>query len=381
MKTKVALSTIILITLNFAGLIYFISNTTAKEPLTSPFTKEEPNIQLEDPWTITQISNTNSKEGPFNYEEWHINPTKPKKTINVKMVDFWKSDPSDDKEKCFLCPYLSKAYNINFTDEPDFLFYSVFGKKHTKYKKCVKILFSGENVVPDFNYCDYAISLNNIDFYGRHFKYSTLLGMRDHYSSLNSSRKLDRNMTKRKFCNFVYSNSLQDLEGVRLRGKFFKLLSEYKHVDSPGVVFNNMKDAIVPRNGSWRDGKIDFIKDYKFTIAFESSNTYGYTTEKLSDPLIARSIPIYFGNPESVMEYNKKSFIYVNDYKSLKDVVNKVIELDNDDDAYMKMLSEQPLIYPEYNYDEELSKFLTKIIERGNKPFVKNPNKFAWYVS
>lgn len=93
--------------------------------------------------------------------------------------------------------------------------------------------------------------------------------------------------------------------------------------------------------------------------------------------MFAHSIPIYFGNPRVGLEYNKKAFIHVNDYNSLENVVKKVIELDNDDDAYMAMLNEPPLLHPEYDYDEELTKFLTKIIERGNKPFTKDPFGFA----
>lgn len=312
-------------------------------------------------------------KGLLNYEEWHLDPTKPKKTINLKVMDFWTPDPTNENKKCFPCGYLSRVYNLNFSENPDFVFYSIARKNHTKYKNCVKIFFTGENLAPNFNYCDYAITLNYIDFYGRHFKYSSLLGRKTTYKRYGETGNLSKSMAKRKFCNFIYKDHNQNLEGVRMREQFFKLLSKYKHVDSPGEVFNNMKNAIEPRKGSWHQGKLEFIKDYKFTIAFENSNSDGYTTEKLPDPLFTHSIPIYFGNPKVGLEYNKKAFIHVNDYKSLKDVVKKVIELDNDDDAYMAMLNEPPLLYPEYDYDEELTKFLTKIIERGNRPFTKDP--------
>lgn len=252
------------------------------------------------------------------------------------------------------------------------------GKKHLKYKNCVKIFWGGENMVPNFNYCDYAISYLYIDFYGRHFKMSPLNNMKSIYGPFNVTRNFDKNMTKRKFCNFIYKNNKKYLEGVNLRNSFFELLSKYKRVDAPGKVHNNMgKNVITPRKGNWHIGKLDFIKNYKFTIAFENSNADGYTTEKLSDALFSHSVPIYFGNPNVGLEYNKKAFIHVNDYNSLEDVVNKVIELDNDDDAYMAMLNEPPLLYPDYDYDAELAKFLIKIIERGNNPFKKDPFKIT----
>lgn len=251
------------------------------------------------------------------------------------------------------------------------------GKKHLKYKNCVKIFFEGENLAPNFNYCDYAMTYFHIDYYDRHFKYSPLMSYENPERFTSTPRNFDRNMTKRKFCNFVYKNNRVSGDGVKLRGEFFKLLSKYKHVDSPGQVHNNMKNAITPRNGNWHQGKLDFIKDYKFTIAFENSNSDGYTTEKLPDAFYANTIPIYFGNPKVGLEYNKKAFIHVNDFDSLEDAVKKVIELDNDDDAYMAMLNEPPLLYPEYNYEEEFIKFLTKIIERGNNKVANDPFKIS----
>ena len=298
-----------------------------------------------------------------------------KKTIKIKITDFWHDEPKDKNSECFICDLLKDRYNVMLTNKPDFLFYSVFGKKHRKYKDCVKTFIIGENLVPDFNLCDYAISYNHINFGDRHFRYG---GFSDDIYKFVKAKKnvtLSRDLAKRKFCNFIYSDHNQKLDGVVLREKFFKLLSKYKHVDSPGVVFNNMKNAIEPRKKDWHTGKIEFIKGYKFTIAFENSNSDGYTTEKLPDVLCAHSIPIYYGNPKVGLEYNKKAFIHANDYNSLEEVVQKVIELDNDDDAYMAMLNEPPLLNPSYDPQAELKKFLINIIEKGNKPFVKNPLK------
>ena len=366
---------IFLLVMESVFLMYVLSMNYRKEAAITvvPSMYESNRIPIR--FNYTQPSK--GERGPFNYEEWHVDRTKPKKTIKIKVVDFWGADPTNEKPQCLLCWPLSRSYNLEFSEKPDFLFYSTNGKKHLEYDNCVKIFFSNENLVPNFNYCDYAISQNYIDFDGRHFRYSPLSGRKYAYKDFPEAGNLDRNMTKRKFCNFVYKDNKKKLEGVRLRGKFFELLNKYKHVDAPGKVHNNMKDAISPREGNWHAGKLDFIKDYKFTIAFENSNTDEYTTEKLPDALFTHSIPIYFGNPKVGLEYNKKAFIHVNDYNTLEDVVKKVIELDNDDDAYMAMLNEPPLLYPEYDYNEELAKFLTKIIERGNKPFTKDPHKYT----
>ena len=123
----------------------------------------------------------------------------------------------------------------------------------------------------------------------------------------------------------------------------------------------------------WRLDKLNFIKDRKFVIAFENSCGDGYTTEKLPDAFHAHTIPIYFGNPNVGRDYNPKAFINVNDYNSLEEVVEKVIELDNDDDAYMAMLKEPPFVGMKHRSVDELRDFFVNIIEKGNKPFSKSP--------
>ena len=297
-----------------------------------------------------------------------------KKRIKIQVRFPWVKAPTNDNPRCLIYDLLSDTYDITYTKDPDFLFYSIKASGFKSYDNCVKVVFLGENIIPDFNRCDYAASFSYIDLGDRHFRYD--FGFSSYlYKAIKErgNEPLPRNLTKRKFCNFIYKDHNQNLEGVVLREKFFQLLSKYKHVDSPGNVFNNMKNAIVPRSGNWQEGKLKFLKDYKFTIAFENTKTDGYTTEKLPDALAAHTIPIYFGNPKVSLDYNKKAFINVNDYESLDDVVKKVTELDNDDDAYMAMLNEPPFVNMSYDPQAELKKFLINIIEKGNKPFPKNP--------
>src|SRR5262249_26803074 len=48
-----------------------------------------------------------------------------------------------------------------------------------------------------------------------------------------------------------------------------------------------------------RDSKRETIARYKFTLAFENSLARDYVTEKLYDPLIAGSVPVYQGAPNA----------------------------------------------------------------------------------
>ncbi|MFA7658015.1 MAG: glycosyltransferase family 10 [Candidatus Gastranaerophilaceae bacterium] len=297
-----------------------------------------------------------------------------KKTIKVNFCSFWEEFDIYDN---FLLDILKKRYNVEFSEQPDFLFYSIFRGDFKGYKNCVKIFYTEENFSPIFNDCDYAIAYDHIDFGERYFRLP--LDSENLKAEIQNKSNLPSKLAKRKFCNFVYSNP-DSGEGSLIRIDFCKLLSKYKSVDCPGKILNNMKSDIIERyDKNWKKGKIDFIHDYKFTIAFENSSSIGYTTEKLLHPFWANSIPIYWGNPEVTREFNPKAFINCNDYKNFDEVVEKVKELDNNDDLYMEMLR-QPPMRPDYRFNQRelLENFLYNIIEKGNKPYNKNPRNWDY---
>lgn len=299
-----------------------------------------------------------------------------KKTIKVKVVDFW--DTCDTNTLLFI-RLLKKHYNVVISDNPDFVFYSCFGNEFEKYKNSVKIFWTGENVLPDFNSCDYAIGFDFIDFGERYFQYNIFMGRVS--KDINDRSAVTDDFAKRRFCNFIYSNTNSG-EGALLRQEFCKKLMEYKHIDCPGIVLHNM-DAkeLETLAGNWVDTKRNFLKKYKFTIAFENSCSNGYTTEKLFHPLESFSVPIYYGNPLIVKDINPKSFINCNDYNNDFDAITERIKyLDTHDDEYLAMLKEQPMLSNfDFNRDKKLEKWLCNIIEKGNKPYNKDPR--GWSVS
>lgn len=294
------------------------------------------------------------------------------KKIKIQFSDWGKIDP----EKHYIYKLLAAKYEVELSDKPDFLFYSCYGYDYKKYDNCVKIYTTNECLVPNFNECDYAWGFDFIDFEDRYMRLP-LVFLEMENGEFGKAREAAPELAKRKFCNFIYSNSFSG-EGAALRQDFAKQLMEYKHIDCPGKVLNNMKDAIEPRFGDWVKGKLEFVHNYKFSIAFENCRANGYTTEKLLHPLMAHSVPIYWGNPEVVKDFNPKAFINCNDYDSLDDVIKKVIELDNDDEQYLQMLREPPM-QPDYKFDkhQKLSEFLEYIIEKGNRPFNKNPHDLS----
>ena len=258
------------------------------------------------------------------------------KTIKIHFVDFWNGfDPEDN----FFIKRLRLYYTVILDSKPDYLFYSHNGTENLKYNSCIKIYFSGENDVPDFNLCDYAIAFHHITFEDRYFRFPlyTLYNCFEKISGSEFNQSNSARLLNRKFCNFVVSNS----KGADpIRELFFKRLNEYKKVDSGGRYLNNIGQPVLD--------KLEFIKNYKFTIAFENSSLSGYTTEKLIEPMAASSIPIYWGNPNVQSDFNKKSFVCVNDFENIDEAIKRIIYLDTNDEAYINMLSE-----PHYNSDQK----------------------------
>jgi len=142
-------------------------------------------------------------------------------------------------------------------------------------------------------------------------------------------------------------------------------------------------DLLARENKNWTQSKVDFISNYKFTIAFENSSYIGYTTEKMLNPLSAASVPIYWGNPEVEEDFNPNAFINANGYEDrLDELVKKVIELDNDDEAYLKMLHADPM---KEGYDrherERFDDFIAGIVSNPERIYAKDPLKFRKRMS
>ena len=274
-----------------------------------------------------------------------------KKKIKIEFCDWWSGF---DKTNNYFYNLLKEEFDVIITDNPDYLFFSVFGNKHLNYK-CKKIFYTGENIAPPLHYCDYSFSFDYLDD-ERNYRLPHYL-LYDGYYELQRPKIIDESLAKRKFCNFVVSNN-----GCQERNTFYTELSRYKKVDSGGRFANNI--------GSPVDNKVKFQSEYKFSIAFEN-NAYrpqhpGYTTEKIMEPMTVNSVPIYWGNPEIGKEFNTKSFINFYDFDSIDSIINYIEYLDNNDKKYLELLN-QPWFdeynIPENNKIENIKSFLYKIFE------------------
>lgn len=281
------------------------------------------------------------------------------KKIKIKFVDFW--DGFSTQQNDFV-DALNKKYEVEFSDNPDYLFYSGFGFEHLKYN-CIRIFFTGECITPDFNECDYAIAFDRIVFGDRYLRlplYNIFQYKREYNSLLSRPNFTESDLVEKKgFCSFVVSNCFAD----DVRVIFYDKLSQYKPVASGGRFRNNIGGAV-------KDKKA-FQNEYKFAIAFENTSYNGYCTEKLMEAFAAGTIPIYWGDPGVVADFNSNSFINAHDYKSFDEVVERVKQIDQDDELYLQIINENPLLSE--NTDNGLEKFLFSIIEQDYHSAYRRP--------
>ena len=143
-------------------------------------------------------------------------------------------------------------------------------------------------------------------------------------------------MDRKKFCAFVVSNPCNPV-----RNNSFLWLSNYKRVDAAGRLFNNVGDAIFAGRGGGGGElkKFEFLKDYKFCLAYENSSSQGYTTEKFLHAKAAGCIPIYWGDPKVERDFDKAGFIDARNIQSEQQLIEAVREIDENPELYEKMFS------------------------------------------
>ena len=282
------------------------------------------------------------------------------KEIKINFTDFW---PDLDKTNNYFYNLLAEQYTVVIDENPDLIFYSCFGTDYLNYK-CKRIYYTGENIRPDFTACDFAFSFD-FNSNKNHLRlpfYSLIIEENNAHDILEKIKTKDELVqiwdNKSKFCCMVVSNPRS-----KKRLNFYEKLSQFKTVDSGGKVFNNV-------GGRVKD-KMAFIKEYKFVISFENECHDGYTTEKILQPMMVDSIPIYWGNKKVDKDFNTKRFINYFDFKTEKELIDRLLEIDKDPNLAIEMLL-QPVFSPEkksYNQErQDVFNAIDGVLKSKNKP-------------
>lgn len=285
-----------------------------------------------------------------------------RKKVKINFCGFWSSF---NKQQNLFTIVLSKHFDVEISDNPDFVICSNRGTpfEYMKYD-CVRIMFVGEALSPDFTAFDYWIGFDFLNFGDRYFRLPFGFFFND--AQPWSPKRIEKDEAyeilkgKKYFCNFIYG--VQSVHGMR--EVLLSKLSKYKTVVSPGSFLNNTTGST--KRCSWQE-KYEYLKESKFTIAGDSISYPGFFTEKIIHPFQNYSIPIYSGNPLIEMDFNKDSFIHCKDFSDIDRVIEQVKFLDKNDDAYVEMLLSQPLVQKDYlsSVYSELECFLVNIFRQN----------------
>lgn len=295
-----------------------------------------------------------------------------KEKLKVCFTDFWPNFKSSDN---YFYHLLNQNYDVSITnDDPDILFFSVDysnKKEHLKFKNpsTKKIFYTGENQNPDFKYCDAAFTFNpvvseqnfRLPLWALFINWFDVPYRKDRDQSylLDIGKLINNKKIKKpnkQFCSFLASKP----EGKRM--EFFEKLNSKKHVSSAGRLFNNTRQVKGRGDQKW---KIKYLNKFKFHLAFENSSSPGYVTEKIIQSFYANSVPIYWGAPDIGSDFNEKSFININNYKSDQEAIDDILNIQEDSKIYNDILN-QPCFknnaIPSNVSPNNVEKFINKVL-------------------
>lgn len=286
--------------------------------------------------------------------------------IKLWFSDFWKGF---DNYNNYFTSVIGTHFAIEVNPKPDILIHSIYGKDYLKYN-CIRVCFTGENTRPDFSKSDYHLGFDYNDD-SRYLRWPLFLCYYKPEELLKPKDVADILKNKTRFCAFVVSNG-----NAKERVDFFHALSNYKKIDSGGRFLNNLGYNI--------DNKLEFLKSCKFTIAYENASYPGYSTEKIYEPFLAGSIPIYWGNPDIARDFNPKAFINVNDFNSTPELIEYIAAIDSDERLFNSMVNEPCFsnnIIPESLQINYLLTFFASIFDQMGKvkPVAKYMDNLSYY--
>jgi alpha(1,3/1,4) fucosyltransferase len=264
-------------------------------------------------------------------------------SLRVAFVDFWPSFEPTEFARRF--PVFAALDPLELVEDPraaDLVVFSCFpnGQRTSQPRdphalpgvKGLRLFYSAENVRPDFQSADFALSFCRDLVDARHLRLPNYVGTQllhgfapDALSNPPSDPAALRR-SKTRFCVYVQGNR------VAFREDFVRELSTYKRVDCAGPSLNNTGFV------ADRKRKYELYRESKFAVTFENEAALGYTSEKLPDALLSGCVPIYWGDPSVELDFDPRCFVHRRDHPSIASLVKRIAALDRDDAAFEAML-------------------------------------------
>jgi len=212
----------------------------------------------------------------------------------------------------------------------------------------IRVFYTAENCYVDMKYAEYAFGFqtrDEVDYDPHYFQlpYYAYYGDLEGLTADDRQDYLAQLPEKTQFCDFVYNHHVDEREAL------YDLINSYQKVTAPSRSRNNAPpigeglSTSESRNViNWRQLRIDYGKQFKFSIACENEQYPGYITEKIVSAFKAGSIPIYRGAPDIAEHFNPKAFINANELSN-DALLAKIKQLNTDEHMYQKMLNEPPI--------------------------------------
>lgn len=268
-------------------------------------------------------------------------------SVKIAFVDFWGDfDPHNN----FFKDLLSSITDVEVTAPHacDVIFFSCFGQQNLAYRNKKRIYFTGENLRPSYDFdrvdhrgfrmdrCDHSLSFDfsddprnirlplwmlQIDWFNKKGYGNPKFLMP--YEQLHDNLLIRRERTE--FCSFVFNSTAPH------RYEMVQELSRYKKVDCFGKP-----------HGNWfygEDNKLATLSKYKFNICFENSIHPGYYTEKPIHAKYAGCVPVYWSDADMGIDFNAAAYLNLNDFAGVKELCERIVELDQDDQQYEALRS------------------------------------------
>ena len=273
-----------------------------------------------------------------------------------------------------ILPFIEDRYDIQITQDKDadYVLHSCFGHEVLKYSG-IRIFVTGEYVTPNFNTSDYALAFDHVDFGDRYCRLPLIKLFRDAYDTLSTPRLPGETVAAQKtgFCAYVMSNTKNSAPE---RKQLVEAINQYKPVALGGKWGNNVGGPV--------EDKIAFQSNYKFVLAIENHSAPGYLTEKFAQAAQSNAVPIYWGDPTITDCLNPKAFINANDFDSTEALVERIKDIDQDDQTYQDMLTEPWFPNqqePEVWKDSTFTAFLSHIFDQPQEEAYRR-NRSRWGI-
>ena len=298
-----------------------------------------------------------------------------KKIIKIGYVDI------SDERGIFYYNYLQKNLKDKYQfildqNKPDYLIFSFFGCDHNdkKYNDSVKIAIYEENFFPSFVEEDYIFGVNHIFILDRYFRKSPLIEFINDLNLSNKNFTDARFEALNKFQNKTSCGTIiNDKSEINpFKNYFMKELNKYKKI-------HNMSNDYLNENNN-ANKKIKFFGSFKFVLVFEKISADGYATAEILYALLSGAIPIYYGD-YLIDEYiNPKTYILIRSHIDIKDKIEYIKALDENNELYIQILKEKVLLdenlakkikFDEMNFWNHIFMFDKEDAKRINSHFLK----------